>query len=317
MNRTQQGEGEPQPPADVASGAQTPFRPGLSLGQATLLLLLAPVLFGTTGTAQALAGAQTAPLAVGALRVAVGGLSLVLVALLDGGPRPMLLVLRRQPLPAAVAALSVAAYQLFFFSAVATTGVALGTLVAIGSGPVFAGLLGLLIGERPGWRWAAATALAVTGVLALVGPDARVVPAGVATALGAGLAYACFTVSARRLLRSGHPSAAVVAASFGVGALLLVPFWLGQNLQQLAGLPGLLLIGWLGFITTALAYRLFASGLRAVPAARATTLGLAEPLTAATLGLLVLHERPTPIGWLGGALIAAGLLVQALPSGRS
>ncbi|MDQ6637647.1 MAG: EamA family transporter [Candidatus Dormibacteraeota bacterium] len=298
----------------MGSRAQTTSRPGLSLREATLLLLIAPILFGTTGTAQALAGAQAAPLAVGALRIAVGGLALVLVALLSGGPRPLLQVLFSRPLTATVAAVSVAAYQLFFFSAVATTGVALGTVVAIGSGPVFAGLLGLLIGERPGLRWAAATALALAGVLALVGPGARVVPAGVATALGAGLAYACFTVSARRLLRAGHSSRAVVAASFGAGALLLVPFWLGQNLQQLAGLPGLLLIGWLGFITTALAYLLFGRGLRAVPAARATTLGLAEPLTAATLGLLLLHERPTPIGWLGGALIAMGLVIQAVPT---
>ncbi len=286
------------------------------MGQATVLLLVAPVLFGTTGTAQALAGAQAAPLAIGGLRLAVGGFALAVVALVSGGSRPLLRVLLSQPLLATVAALSVAAYQLFFFSAVAATGVALGTLVAIGSGPVFAGLLGGLIGERPGWRWAAATGLALAGVVALVGPGAHVVPAGMAAALGAGLAYAGFTVSARRLVTAGLPSGAVVGASFGAAALLLLPFWLGQDLRPLAGIRGILLVGWLGLATTAVAYLLFGRGLRAVPAARATTLGLAEPLTAAALGLVLLHERPAPIAWLGAALIAVGLVIQAREPAR-
>lgn len=57
------------------------------MGQATVLLLVAPVLFGTTGTAQALAGAQAAPLAIGGLRLAVGGFALAVVALVSGGSR--------------------------------------------------------------------------------------------------------------------------------------------------------------------------------------------------------------------------------------
>ena len=43
-----------------------------------LLVLLAAVCFGTTGTAQAL-GPSAAPLTVGATRIAVGGLLLLLV----------------------------------------------------------------------------------------------------------------------------------------------------------------------------------------------------------------------------------------------
>ncbi len=41
------------------------------------------------------------------------------------------------------------------------------------------------------------------------------------------------------------------------------------------------------------------------------TLTLAEPLTAAILGTAVLGERLGPLGWLGAALIATGLLVAA------
>jgi drug/metabolite transporter, DME family len=40
-------------------------------------------------------------------------------------------------------------------------------------------------------------------------------------------------------------------------------------------------------------------------------MSLAEPLTAATLGVLVLGERLTPAGLAGAALLVAGLLLLA------
>ena len=43
-----------------------------------------------------------------------------------------------------IAALGIAGYQPFFFGGVSKTGVALGTIVAIGSAPVWAGVLGVV-----------------------------------------------------------------------------------------------------------------------------------------------------------------------------
>lgn len=84
-------------------------------------ILLAAVLFGTTGTAQAL-GPAIEPLAVGSARIVAGAALLVLVALLMRrttlGGRPALVL---------AAGGCVAVYQATFFVAVADTGVALGT----------------------------------------------------------------------------------------------------------------------------------------------------------------------------------------------
>ena len=56
--------------------------------------------------------------------------------------------------PVMAGMVAVAGYQLAFFSAVARTGVAVGTMVAIGSAPVLAGLLAWLVrGEQPPGRW--------------------------------------------------------------------------------------------------------------------------------------------------------------------
>src|SRR4051794_33151640 len=89
-------------------------------------VLLAALCFGTTGTAQALGPAGLSPAGVGAAPILVGGG--LLVAFAGGLPR---LPLR----PLLIAAGGVAAYQLCFFAAVADTGLAVGTIVALGSAP--------------------------------------------------------------------------------------------------------------------------------------------------------------------------------------
>src|SRR2546423_12283994 len=108
------------------------------------MVLLAAVMWGTTGTARALAPADSSPLSVGAVRIAVGGAALVLIALARGSRRATWRgTAARTPwarLPTLTAISAVTLYQLAFFEGVARAGVAAGTLVAIGSAPVFAGL---------------------------------------------------------------------------------------------------------------------------------------------------------------------------------
>jgi DME family drug/metabolite transporter len=71
----------------------------------------------------------------------------------------------------------------------------------------------------------------------------------------------------------------------------------------------------LGAVPTALAYVLFARGLKHLAPGETATLTLAEPLTAAALGVLALGERPGPVGLAGAGLVLAGLLVLAAPAG--
>jgi drug/metabolite transporter, DME family len=279
------------------------------------LVLAAAALWGTTGTARALAPAGASPLSVGAVRIAVGGAALLAVAGLRGG-------LRRgdrwPPGPVAAGAVAVAGYQLAFFSAVARTGVAVGTVVAIGSAPVLAGLLAWVAGgERPARRWYAATALAVAGgaLLAVAGQRVRVAAGGVGLALAAGAAYAAYAVAAKRLL-ARHGQVETMAVLFGAGALLLAPVAAAHPLGWVATPRGALVALHLGLVATAAAYLLFAAGLRRVQVATAATASLAEPLTAAALGVAVLGERLTAAGLAGAAALLAGLALLAAPARR-
>ncbi len=101
----------------------------MSKSSSMLLILLAAIFWGTTGTSQAFAPEDAHPIAIGAVRLAVGGLFLLCLVLFKGT-----LTLRDWPLRTILlAAVSMAAYQPLFFSAVLMTGVAVGTVVAIGA----------------------------------------------------------------------------------------------------------------------------------------------------------------------------------------
>jgi len=279
----------------------------------------AAVLFGTTGTAQALGPAGTTPLGVGAVRLLVGGTVLLCALPLVGGRPARAVALWRGPFGLA-AGFCTALFQLCFFAAVHRAGVAVGTLLTIGSGPVFAGLLALAaLGERPARSWLGATGLCVVGLALLSVGDAGRASSGTAgplLALGAGLAYAAYTVAARRLILRGEASSTVMGSAFGLGGLLLVPVLVTQPLAWLASASGASLAAYLGVLTTGVAYVLFGRGLAVLPAGPVTTLVLAEPLVATLLGVTALGERLPPSAVAGAALVAAGLVLQGVAASR-
>jgi len=285
--------------------------------QARLLVVAAATLWGTTGTAQALGPDGTSSIAVGATRNVVGAAVLVAIAaarrrLWDGARR-----LERRPLLLAAAA--TAAYQLCFFGGVRLAGVAIGTVVGVGSGPVWGGLVGWLgRGERPGPRWAVATALALSGaaLLATTSSDGEPVdPLGILLALGAGLSYALFALWSKGLTDRHDPDL-VMTWVFALSAVALLQLGLLAGVGPLLSGGGALMAMWLGFVSLAASYLLFGRGIAGVTVATATTLSLAEPLTAATLGIVVLDEELTVPVFAGMALVFSGLIALAATAPR-
>jgi drug/metabolite transporter, DME family len=275
------------------------------------LILLAAVLWGTTGTSQALMPDARTPMVVGALRLLIGGASLVLLSFLRGNLR-----LRGTPLPfILLAGICVALYQVCFFWAVSRTGVAAGTIVGIGSSPIFAGLLDWSFrGQRPGRRWYLSTLIAIFGcaLLILSSGNVQIDMAGIGLAMAAGLAYASYALIAKIIL-PGQSSENVTALVFSVGAILLLPLLFSADLSWLAQTRGWLPILHLGVIATALSYWLFTRGLQVVPVSTAVTLSLAEPMTAGLLGVMVVGERLSLPAWCGLLLILAALMILVVP----
>lgn len=270
-------------------------------------VLFAATLWGTTGTAQTFVPDGTSPLAVGTIRMVIGGTLLAGLMLIRGGWRG-----GRWPIwPLVLAVLGIVGYQLLFFAGIARTGVALGTVVGIGSSPIIAGLLTwLLFRKWPGRHWAIATALAIIGCALLIGggQDIEVDIGGMMLAIGAGAAYAVYTIASKFLVGE-RPSYVVAGTVFGLGALLMLPLCFVLDMSWVTEPSGFLVTLHLGVITLAFAYLLFTIGLKTVSSATAVSLTLAEPLTAALLGVFVVGEELEPLAWLGIGLLFAGLVV--------
>jgi drug/metabolite transporter, DME family len=215
-----------------------------------------------------------------------------------------------------LAAAAVGGYQVCFFAAVRMTGVAIGTVVAIGSAPVFTGALTRLTGGSPvGLRWILATSAAVAGctVLVTAGKAAGTDPAGILLALAAGLCYAVYAVTAARLISAGSPETAVMGLLFGGAAVLLAPVLAASSPGWVLSQRGVAVVCYLGVVTTVLAYLLYGRGLRTVSAPVAVTLGLAEPVVAAILGVVVVGERLTSVGIVGLVLVGLALATLVVP----
>ncbi|WP_181448882.1 DMT family transporter [Nonomuraea aridisoli] len=281
------------------------------MNKGPLAVVGAAVLWGTAGTAGLLVSADSVALA--AARLVIGGAALAVVA--RAAARRSTKLITPGLLLGAVA---VAAYQLCFFAAVSRTGVAIGTVVAIGSGPVFTGLLSwVLHGRRPSGRWAVATTAAVCGCAALIvggGTQAGAqVVSGTLFALLGGLLYAFYAVMAAGAIGRGAESNAVMGVMFGGAAIIMLPVLALHGAAWLTEPRALLAVLYLGLGTTALSYLLYGLGLRTTPVASAATLALAEPAVAALLGLVVLGERLTPVSVAGLVLLALALVAVAVP----
>lgn len=284
------------------SGNATATRPFTS----ALLVLAGAALFGTVGTAQAL-GPDVPAEGLAAARMSLTAVLFVIVAVAAGHVERIVDAARR---PSAwFAGLGQGAFNLCFLAAMKETGVAVGTLVAIGATPVVTGLVTRHVTRL----WFVATTVAVAGLALLVlGQQQTATPAspwGVLLALGAAVSYATYIVAGNAAESRGLETQSFLAAAFSVAALVTLPWLLLGDLTWVSSRDGMLLLGYLVLVPTILAYSLFTRGLRGVRSSTASTLALVEPVVAAALAITVLGERLTPQGLLGGGMVLLGLLL--------
>lgn len=276
---------------------------------ATVAVLASAALFGTTGTVLVNAPTGADAQSVGVLRLAIGGITLLAVAARRGGPWRVV-----RQWSTLIGAVGVAVFQLGYFLSVERTGVAVGTVTTIGSGPVLGGLIAAGRHRRPPAPvWLAGTAVSVVGVavLGLAGVRAEADATGIALAVCAGLGWATFATAGKHQIDSGIESTASMAAIFSGGALLLAPLLVWHHPGWVAHGNGWWITLYLGVVTVGVAYTLYGFALRHLHAPTVITLTLLEPITAAVLGAVVVHEGIGAAGWLGIALVILGLWVTA------
>lgn len=280
-------------------------------GAAVFIVLLSGLLFGTTGTATLIFNVDAESTSFAAARLIVGAGGLVTVSIFQRG-LPELVALWKRP-RVQIMGVSVALYMLTFFAAVSLAGAAVASLVSISLAPLMAGAIARAFGKPwPGKTWVISTGLAAVGVVLLGLPDSieggsdRIL--GAVLAAVAGSAYAFFTVVGAKLVDDEHHATDGLAASFSIGAVILLPFLIMDSGWFFTG-KGFVLALWLGLVSTTLSYIMFGVGITHLAPGVVATLLLSEPAVATLLGVFVVGEPMSLRGWFGCLLILIGLIM--------
>lgn len=276
------------------------------------LVLGAAMLWGTTGTAQSFAPPSLSSYWIGAARLCISALFFISwIALTEARAlKPSRLATLQWPLIIA-AALTMSIYNLAFFAGIRSTSVAVGTAIALGSGPVWAGILqALWLKSYPKMSWWIAVSVAVCGlIIATLGStntNTDHQATGIALCLLSGLSYSLYA-SITKVLVTHSATGITTTAVFTCAAIIAIPgayVLAGTAIISVDDIPLLL---WLGVIATGLAYLLFSFGLQYISSATGVALALAEPVAAVILAISIVGERPSLLSVTGMAIVFMGL----------
>ena len=186
--------------------------------------------------------------------------------------------------------------------------------------PVFSAVLSaLFLGERTrGAIWMGlGLSLAGTALIAFgTRPQIEFEPAVLVLVAAAIIQSIYFTLQKPVLVRYG--TVAVTSWGEWSGAACLLPF-LPSALHRAGGAPAVATLSavYLGALPTVVGYALWGYAVARLPVARVTACLYFIPVTAALIGWLLLGERPTLLGSLGGLIVIGGVALSGPRSLRS
>jgi DME family drug/metabolite transporter len=290
------------------SDSKTNKHAGRSVG----LSLLGNGLAGTAGTVAAIYAINTPSPVIGFVRLFIGAITLLILAPFLGGKLSQLPRLITRP-GVWIMGASSASYQVFFFASVDRTGVATAALITVGCIPVSAGIVGwIFLRERPSKIWYISTAIAISGlVIASLGELQTNDATGIIFAVIAGSGIGAYINAAKIEVRAGGHSTQLPGMAFLLGSIGLFFVVQGDLLQVEWTTQTILLAVYLGAVTMGIANGIQIVGLRGISPGVASTMMLADPVTAAVLGVVVLGEAVTINGTIGLILVVIGLAMQS------
>ena len=281
-------------------------------GRSVGLSLLGNGLAGTAGTVAAIYAINTPSPVIGFVRLSIGAITLLLLAPFLGGKLRQLPRLITRP-GVWIMGASSASYQVFFFASVDRTGVATAALITVGCIPVSAGIVGwIFLRERPSKIWYLSTAIAISGlVIASVGELETNDATGLLYAVLAGSGIGAYINAAKIEVRAGGHSTQLPGMAFLLGSIGLFLVVQSDLMQMQWTTQTILLAVYLGAVTMGIANGIQIVGLRGISPGVASTMMLADPVTAAVLGVVVLGEAVTLNGAVGLILVVIGLAMQS------
>ena len=302
-------------------------RTGQPTGRGLAYVVFAATAWGTAGAAAALlyTASGLGPFTLTFWRAAGGFLLLLAVRALRprrpaaAGRAPR----RRGAVRVLLTGIGLTVFQTAYFCAVRSTGLAVATVVTLGSGPVLIAVAArLVMGERLGRGGvvAVAGALAGLGVLVLGGGGTAVRPTGILLAVLSASGYAGITLLTRWYGRRGGGGDPLDTSlwSFGICAAAMLPLACAQGILPPAAHLGrtLVLLVYLASVPTAFAYALYFAGAAVLRAATVSVVALIEPVSAGVIAVVLLGERLTAAMLAGTVVLLTAVAALAWEESR-
>lgn len=246
-------------------------------------------------------------------RVAVAGVAMLAWMAFRGRFGELTSLGRRKLLSVLAQGVLLTVNWVLFLTALDWTKVAVAELLGY-TGPVFvAALAPVVTGEPFDRRVVLPLALALGGIVVILGPQGLALGSGKET-IGAVLAFLSALTYAALLLRSKRiirdiSSAALMLVEYGVATVLLAPVLFFLPLPSTPLAVGALVV--LGLVHTAGTGLVFLGGLRRVRTDHAAVITYVEPVSAVIFAALLLGEPLTVWTALGGAMVVAGGVMVA------
>jgi len=181
--------------------------------------------------------------------------------------------------------------------------------VLLYTAPAFVAVLAaMFLGERLERLKVALVLMAMLGVMLVTrSEELQVGVSALVWGLTAGLSYASYYLFGKWALRRYSP-VTIFAYVMPIGAVGLLPL-VDFAVLRVSTAAVWLDLALMGILSTYLAYFIYYTGLRSVPASRAVLVATIEPLLAAILAAMLFGERFGASGIIGGSLILLAALL--------
>jgi drug/metabolite transporter (DMT)-like permease len=264
------------------------------------------------------------PLRLSELRATGAGLVLF-VAVALRRPRTLRLTRREVVFLAVFGIAGLAFVHFLYFTAITHMDIGIALVIQY-LAPVLVALWARFFVHEPVRRrlWIA-LALALTGLSLVVElwSGSSLSGIGVASSLGAALAYALYILMAERSLHGGRDVFSLLAWGFVFAAAfwaVVQPWWsfpgeiLSRDADLLGRLAGTsapmwLLLSYVILFGTVIPFALMVTALHYIPATRATVVAMAEPVLAGLVAYVWLEEELGGVQIVGGMLVMAGIVL--------
>jgi drug/metabolite transporter (DMT)-like permease len=284
------------------------------------LVVLAVSIWATLGLFYtALLNVGLSRLSIAFCRAAIATLTLFIILLVRDRAR-LKVAARDLPLLIGFGAIGIAVFYVVQILSVESAGVAV-TWVMLYTAPIWIVLFSAIFLHETITR---SKMIAIT--LSLIGcalvvkiyQGAALNLTGVLAGLAIGLCYAAYTLFSKAASTRGYNTWTFMLYGLLFGSICLLPLQSIGDLTRSISAPGAIL--WLLLLSlgpTVAAATIFIAGLRHVRASNASIIATIEPVLAALLAVLFLHESLEPLQIIGAGLILGGVIVLVRSSDRS